>query len=54
VEPRVIQVTYENEYQWIESAIHGAAVGTYEICGVGVRVETELSSRFSGSSLISW
>lgn len=52
--PRKIEMVYEEEYVWIESAIAGGAAGTFEACGVEVTLETRLKDRFNGSTLISW
>jgi len=49
-----VQVVYEDEYLWIESAVHGAAEGTYASCLPEVRLETELTSRFAGKTSIRW
>lgn len=52
--PSTLEVVYEDEYQWIESAVHGAAEGTYEPCVPNVNIETTLSSRFGGSTFLRW
>ncbi|MDB4984864.1 MAG: hypothetical protein JWN04_42 [Myxococcaceae bacterium] len=52
--PSELELIYEDEYQWIESAVSGAAEGTYAACVPSVNVETRLSSRFSGSTLLRW
>jgi uncharacterized protein (TIGR02265 family) len=49
-----VQVVYEDEYLWIQSAIHGAAEGTYVTCLPEVRLETEVTGRFSGRTNIRW
>lgn len=49
-----VQVVYEDEYLWIESAVHGAAEGTYVTCLPQVQLETELSDRFAGKTDIRW
>jgi len=51
---RSIEMVYENEYMWIDSAIAGSAVGTFEACGLTPRIETRLVDRFNGSTLIEW
>jgi uncharacterized protein (TIGR02265 family) len=53
-EPTVLEVVYEDEYQWIESAVMGSAEGTYESCLPAVQIETRLHSRFSGSTFLRW
>jgi uncharacterized protein (TIGR02265 family) len=49
-----VQVVYEDEYLWIESAVHGAAEGTYVTCLPEVRLDTELTGRFAGTTNIRW
>ncbi len=52
--PRHVETIYRSEYIWIESAIAGSAVGTFEACGLVAKVETRLEDRFNGSTLITW
>jgi uncharacterized protein (TIGR02265 family) len=52
--PNMIEMVYEDEYQWIESVITGAAHGTFEACGIRAQFETKLKSRFSGSTIVRW
>lgn len=52
--PRALEVVYEDEYIWIESAVAGAAEGTYVACSSPVHQEHILRSRFSGSTIHSW
>jgi len=52
--PRHIETLYRGEYLWIESAIAGAAVGTFDACNLVATVETRLDDRFNGSTLITW
>jgi uncharacterized protein (TIGR02265 family) len=49
-----IAMVYRNEYWWIESALAGAAQGTFEACGVSVETETTLIDRFNGSTHVRW
>lgn len=51
---RMLEVEYRNEYMWLESAIAGAAIGTFEVCDIDPQVETRLDDRFNGSTLIRW
>ena len=51
---RSIEVVYEEEYAWIESAIAGSAVGTFEARGIAASIETRLKDRFNGSTFIRW
>jgi uncharacterized protein (TIGR02265 family) len=51
---RAIEMVYEDEYTWIESAIAGSAVGTFEACGLTPKIETRLTDKFNGSTLIEW
>jgi hypothetical protein len=39
---------------WIESAIHGAATGTYSICDVRPALTTTLEGKYDGSTRIRW
>jgi uncharacterized protein (TIGR02265 family) len=52
--PQSIEMVYREEYIWIESAIAGGAIGTFEACGIKVDLETKLLNRFDGSTLIHW
>ena len=51
---RVLEMVYENEYWWIESALAGAAQGTFEGCGIRATLETTLVDRFNGSTFVRW
>ncbi len=51
---RAIAMVYENEYLWIESAVAGSAIGTFEACGLTPTIETKLVDRFNGSTVIAW
>jgi uncharacterized protein (TIGR02265 family) len=51
---RAIEMVYQNEYWWIESAVAGAAQGTFEACGCNAELETKLIDRFNGSTFIRW
>jgi uncharacterized protein (TIGR02265 family) len=51
---RSFEMVYREEYLWIESAITGGAVGSFEACGIEAKVETKLLNRFDGSSIITW
>lgn len=53
-EPRSVEVHHASEYVWIDSAVAGAAAGTYEACGLEVAVETKLVDRFNGSTRVTW
>jgi uncharacterized protein (TIGR02265 family) len=52
--PQHIEIIFRSEYVWIESAIAGAAAGTYEPCRPKATVQTQLDDRFNGSTLITW
>ncbi len=52
--PRHVETVYRSEYLWIESAIAGAAVGTFDACNLVATVTTQLDDRFNGSTLITW
>jgi len=49
-----LQVLYEDEFLWIDSAVHGAAEGTYVACSTEVQLATELTGRYTGRTTISW
>jgi uncharacterized protein (TIGR02265 family) len=51
---REIEVMYENEYVWIESAIAGSAMGTFDAQNIPVTLETHLKDRFNGSTFVKW
>ena len=51
---RSVEVIYRQEYVWIESAIAGAGLGTFEACGLQVKMENKLVDRFNGSSFYTW
>jgi uncharacterized protein (TIGR02265 family) len=51
---RSVEMVYRDEYVWIESAIAGAAVGTFEACGMTPVLETRVQDRFNGSTLLHW
>jgi uncharacterized protein (TIGR02265 family) len=52
--PTCAEMIYQNEYWWIESAVAGAAAGTFEACGIQATLETKLVDRFNGSTFIRW
>ncbi len=52
--PRDIEMVYHAEYMWIESAIAGAAVGTFEACHVEAELSTRLRDKYNGSTRIRW
>ena len=51
---RAFKLVYEEEYMWIESAISGAGLGTFEACGLPMQTELCLVDRFNGSCVYSW
>ncbi len=51
---RAFEVRHIEEYTWIESAVAGAGLGTFEACGLKVNVENRLLDRFNGSSFYTW
>lgn len=52
--PREIEMVYHAEYMWIQSAIAGAATGTFEVCRVQPRVDTVLKDKYNGSTVVRW
>jgi uncharacterized protein (TIGR02265 family) len=51
---RAIEMHYRDEYVWIESVMAGSAAGTFESCGIRAELETTLSGRFSGCTVVRW
>jgi uncharacterized protein (TIGR02265 family) len=51
---REVEMIYDNEYWWIESAVTGAARGTFEACKIEAQIETKLIDRFNGSTFFRW
>jgi uncharacterized protein (TIGR02265 family) len=51
---RELEVAYTDEFWWIESAALGSAQGTFDACGLNVRIRTELKDRLNGSTFFSW
>jgi uncharacterized protein (TIGR02265 family) len=51
---RSMEIIHRQEYMWIESAIAGAGIGTFEACGIQARSETRLTDRLNGSTLWVW
>lgn len=52
--PRELEVEYHSEYIWLDSAIAGAAEGTFELCGVPATVHTALEGRYDGVTFVRW
>ncbi|MGC4092551.1 MAG: TIGR02265 family protein [Polyangiaceae bacterium] len=52
--PREIEMVYHAEYMWIESAIAGAALGSFESCQTTPRIETLLRDKYNGSTVVRW
>lgn len=52
--PREVEMIYHAEYMWIESAIAGAATGTFDVCQLHPEVETVLKDRYNGSTIVRW
>jgi len=52
--PRDISMIYHAEYMWIESAIAGAATGTFESCKVDANISTKLDDKYNGFTRITW
>jgi uncharacterized protein (TIGR02265 family) len=49
-----IEMIYHGEYMWIESAIAGAATGTFESLQIQPRLSTTLTDKYNGSTVVSW
>lgn len=52
--PNHVETVYRSEYVWIESAIAGAAAGTFETNMLNASVKTQLDDRFNGSTVVTW
>jgi uncharacterized protein (TIGR02265 family) len=52
--PREMEMMYHDEYVWIEHSVAGAAVGTFENCGVTPVIVTTTRDRFNGSTRVRW
>jgi uncharacterized protein (TIGR02265 family) len=50
--PNAIEMRYDDEYQWIESVMAGAAQGTFEACGIDAKLETVMRGPYSGSTFV--
>lgn len=53
-EDSAVEIIHRQEYVWIESAIAGAGLGTFEACGLTVTMVSRLVDRFNGSSYFTW
>jgi uncharacterized protein (TIGR02265 family) len=51
---RELEIAHTDEYCWIESAIAGACQGTFDACQLTGVVETRLSDRFNGFTVLRW
>jgi uncharacterized protein (TIGR02265 family) len=51
---REMSMVYEREYLWIESAIAGAAKGTFDACDVKIEITTSVSGKFAGETRVKW
>jgi uncharacterized protein (TIGR02265 family) len=51
---RSLEMSYDNEYVWIESVVTGAAMGTYQALGIEITMTTELAHQFKGSTIVRW
>jgi uncharacterized protein (TIGR02265 family) len=51
---REIEIVLNNEYCWMESALVGAALGTFAVCDVEGHVEMRVIDRFNGSGFLRW
>jgi uncharacterized protein (TIGR02265 family) len=52
--PGQIEMRYEDEFQWIESVMAGAASGTFESCGITAHFETQMRGPYQGSTFVRW
>ncbi|MGC4068257.1 MAG: TIGR02265 family protein [Polyangiaceae bacterium] len=51
---RCLEMIYRGEYMWIESAIAGAALGSFEACSLKPHLETKLKDKYNGSTIVRW
>jgi len=51
---RFVELQYQLEYIWLDSAIAGAAIGTFESCGIDTTIQTTLVDKFNGFAHLSW
>jgi len=49
-----IEMIYRGEYMWIEAAISGATIGTFEGCQIQPQIETILRDKYNGSTVVRW
>lgn len=52
--PNQLRMMHREEYVWIESYMRGAALGTYESCGLACEAEVVMDDRFNGAIVVSW
>lgn len=52
--PRELEMIYFDEYVWIEEAVTGAAVGTFDACSIKPKLVTTLRDPYNGSTHFSW
>jgi uncharacterized protein (TIGR02265 family) len=52
--PGSVEIVIRDEYTWIETAMLGAATGTFSTAVKGSRCEVELVDRFNGSIVVRW
>ncbi len=52
--PAQIEMRYEDEFQWIEWVMAGAARGTFEACGIAATLETRMEGPYRGSTFVRW
>jgi uncharacterized protein (TIGR02265 family) len=53
--PTQVEIVQEDEYTWIESALAGAAAGTFQtLTKFAVTLETKLKDPYNGSTFIRW
>lgn len=51
---RELEMVYRSEFIWIESAVAGSAAGTFAACQIEASLETKLTDRYDGSTIIRW
>ena len=52
--PRFAEIYHQSEYVWLDSAVAGSAVGTFEACGIEAEVQMTLIDRFNAYTRVTW
>ena len=52
--PTELEIFFRDEFMWIESAIAGAAAGTYDVCDPKPELTTTSEDKYNGSIRVRW